>query len=577
MNKFCFLLFFTCVCLVFQSCNGNQEKIRVIFDEVENIVEQYPDSALILLESIRNPYELSKSQHAKYVLLSVQAKDKADKNIASDSLIFQAKEYFQKENDGRSLALAEFYCGRVLQSQGKIEESMETYLKAKDKATKIKDIHLCGLADFFLGNLNYHQFLYDEAISHYKSAAINFSHIEDKYKNQIASYTSIGNSFLLKSAADSAFFYYRKGLDLAKIHKDSAILIRTLHNVGVAFLKFNEIDSAKNTTLQVLSLAVNNDILQAKSYLNLAKIYHQESKNDSAIFYSNQALNLSKNDNSLKLSIYKLSSKIEESNKNYKKSLEYHTQYSKYLSSVVDETKEFNILDIQKKYDFELLQNANKKLVIQRLWIFILLILGLTAAFFAVYRTRTRNEKALLTAKQQIYLLKEMFNKKEEDSHNSIDETNLNTNNELREILFKQLNTLKKISLLESYLRDEEKEKGKEVLKKVNEIIYDSNNQFNWEIFYQPVNTLYDDFLTHLRCLYPALTEEEILICCLSKIGFDNNEIALLTKSNVNIVLKRKSVIRQKTGMKKQENFLRQLDEIVKIAQTLNENFKISQ
>ena len=54
-----------------------------------------------------------------------------------------------------------------------------------------------------------------------------------------------------------------------------------------------------------------------------------------------------------------------------------------------------------------------------------------------------------------------MFNKNAEDTHNPIDKTNLNANNELRDILFEQLNTLKKISLLESYLRDEEREKGK--------------------------------------------------------------------------------------------------------------------
>ena len=102
MNKLRFLLVFTCICLVLQSCNRNQEKVSLIFDEVENIVEQYPDSALILLKSIQNPYELSKCQHAKYVLLSVQAKDKAYEDIASDTLIFQVKKHFQKKNDKRN-------------------------------------------------------------------------------------------------------------------------------------------------------------------------------------------------------------------------------------------------------------------------------------------------------------------------------------------------------------------------------------------------------------------------------------------------------------------------------------------
>ena len=98
MNKFWFFLFFTCICLVLQSCDENQKQVSLIFDEVENIVEQYPDSALILLESIRNPYELSKSQHAKYVLLSVQAKDKAYEDITVNQwkLILKQRKKQQK-------------------------------------------------------------------------------------------------------------------------------------------------------------------------------------------------------------------------------------------------------------------------------------------------------------------------------------------------------------------------------------------------------------------------------------------------------------------------------------------------
>jgi hypothetical protein len=40
-------------------------------------------------------------------------------------------------------------------------------------------------------------------------------------------------------------------------------------------------------------------------------------------------------------------------------------------------------------------------------------------------------------------------------------------------------------------------------------------------------------------------------------------EISLLIKTTQNAVQKRKSVIRQKTAMKEQENFIKQLDQIV--------------
>ncbi len=556
-------LFCTCLCLVFQSCNSDQKKVKLIFNEVEKIVGQYPDSALTLLESVQNPYELDNAQYAKYVLLSVQARDKAYKDIASDTLIFQIKDYFQKENDLNNLALAEFYCGRVLQSQEKFDDAMKMYLDTKKTAEKEKNFYLCGLSEFFIGELNYNQFIYDEAIVHYENAVTDFSKLSNKYKNQIVSYSCIGNSFLLKESPDSAFVYYYKGLKLAEQYNDSVIQVDIIQNMGVTHLKLGNTNQAKILLRQALSITTDN-VNKTKVYINLARISIQEEKRDSSLYYSNLALDLSGNNNSLRTSVYRLMSKIEESSGNYQKSLDYHKQYSKSLSFVLEEKENNNILDIQKKYDFELLQSANKKLVIQRLWILIMLILVIAISIFIIYRNRIQNKEALLAAKQQIYQLKEMVNKKGDEDYNSTGNENNDINDKLRNILFKQLDTFKKISLLERYLGDEEIRKGKKILEKVNEIIHNSKDTFDWEIFYSSVNALYDNFLIRLTDLFPALDKEDILICCLSKIGLDNTEIALLTKSNQNIIQKKKSAIRQKTGMEKQESFVKQLDEIVK-------------
>jgi len=134
------------------------------------------------------------------------------------------------------------------------------------------------------------------------------------------------------------------------------------------------------------------------------------------------------------------------------------------------------------------------------------------------------------------------------------------TNHKLREIVFDHLDIFKKISLLEIYLREEEIEKGKAILKKVHEIIHVPNQKFDWKVFYQTVNALHNDFLTQLKRRFPLLDEKEILVCCLTKIGFSNIEIAFLIKSNPNKIQKIKTLIREKTGMKKQESFAKQLE-----------------
>ena len=533
------------------SCNVDQRKSDKLLKKAESLVELHPDSALAFLDMIQNPYILTKVQHAEYVLRLVQAKDKCDKDISSDTLIFQARDYFKKSNSMNELAFAEFYCGRVLQTKGKRNEAMKAYLDAGSIARRLNNNGLIGLSEFFCGLLNYNQHLFDEAIMHLKEGATNFSQTEGKNKNQIVIYNYIGNSFLLKQLPDSAFFYYNKGLFIARQHNDSVNQQYIVQNMGIAFLKLGNLKQAKESLKKAIVLS-SNELQKAQVYFNLADIYYRESSKDSAVFYLNHSLRMASNNSPMLANIYRLLSKIEESSGNYSQAMSYNELYTKYLAKVLEEKEDFSILDIQKKYNFELLSNANSKLLIERQWGIILFILFVSTAFFAFYRNRVKNHEAMLIAEQQIFQLKEMVNRKFGSNVK---------NNELRKSLFRQLDIVKKISLIESYLKNDEKVKGKEVLKKVNDIIYGQNDN-NWSMFNEMVNVLYDNYLDRLKNSFPDLSETELLICCLSKIGLNNIEISLLIKTSQNAVQKRKSVIRQKTDMKEQESFVRQLDQI---------------
>lgn len=540
------------ITLIMLSCSGDFRKAEKILKRAENIVEEYPDSALSLLETIRNPYLLTKEQYAKYVLRLVQAKDKCDRDISSDTLIFRARDYFQIKSNLNELAFAEFYCGRVLQTKGNRNEAIKAYLDAGTLARELNNKGLIGLSEFFCGLLDYDQHLFDEAIVHLKEATFIFSQAEGKNKKQVVPYNYIGNSFLLKQLPDSAFFYYNKGLLVARLYNDSLNELHIIQNMGVAHLKLGNTKQAKESLKIALSLS-SGESQKAKAYLNLADVYYREGSKDSALFFLNHSVRLADNNASLLANVYRLFSKIEVTAGNYQQAMSYNELYTKNLAKVLEEKEDIGILDIQKKYNFELLENANSRLLIERQRIFISLFLVVVAACWILYYNRAKNREAMLIAEQHIFQLKEIVNKRVGSNVK---------NNELRKTLIKQLDIVKKISLIESYLKGDEKIKGKEVLKKVNEIIY-GQEDYNWSVFNEMANALYDNYLERLHNLFPDLSETELLICCLSKIGLNNMEISLLIKTTQNAVQKRKSVIRQKTAMKEQENFIKQLDQIV--------------
>ncbi|MDR1526408.1 MAG: hypothetical protein LBS46_01910 [Dysgonamonadaceae bacterium] len=544
---------YSTIILVFAlfSCNYYSQDVERILTEAGNLLENHPDSALLLLESVHYPGELSQSLFADYVLLTTWAKDKSYKNIAGDTLIFQVKDYFRRKRNWEKATLAAFYAGRVYQMQWNDDKALNAYLTAETLSQQITDENQKGLIQYFIGELYYAQQLYPNAIERFRLAYEYFCHSPDNYTRKIFTLNIIGNSFFLTKQKESALIYFEKALRLAEDRRDSNQIALVRHNLGVAYLANNDMYPAKIELFQALRL-VSDTGLQIKIHLTLAGLYEKRNQIDSALYFSVRAVELFElqKDKTALVSAYKLLSRLEEKNGNLQNALHYHRQYLRYYDWVRDERERINLLELQKKYDFELIKGENNRLVIQRQWellFFCLLLLASSLISFVFYRINQQNKNALAEAKQTTYQLKEMVNDADSAIH---------------AFMTKQFDIVKKISLLEGYLREEEKEKGKEILKKVNKIIYEKDI-FDWGVFYQAMNELYKGYFDKIKAAFPQLSELEYKICCLTKSGLNNTEIAIILKSNVNIIQIRKTTIRKNLAIPEYGDIAKFMDTLI--------------
>ncbi|MCL1937971.1 MAG: LuxR C-terminal-related transcriptional regulator [Candidatus Azobacteroides sp.] len=463
--------------------------------EAENFVNQYPDSALILLNSIPYPSKLNKKRYARYLLLLVEAKDKADKDISSDTLIFTSINYFQSKNDYDRQAKAEFYCGRVYHSQKEYKKGEEAYLRAEKAAQKTDDNDLKGLIQYFFGSLYYDQRQYLEAIPKFERAQKYFIQSPHNYKWEISTCNLIGNSFFIKKMNDSALVYFEKALNLAEAYNDS------------------------------------NQIVQVR--LNLARIYSDLNQRDSAEYLIRLALDsLGKSENFSALSnAYRTLSLMEEKAGNYKKALQYHQAYSKQLSNLFIENNKRNLLETEKTYNFELLQREKNRLWIERQWaiIILLILLGFVCMFFFRFYRKAANNRAIYLEKE----LEELFNSKDREG------------NKLRSLSADYLDVYRNACMIEREMGENKQLSGKDFVQKMNKILY-GHPEHDWDKLYQIMNESYKGFFSQLKQQYPQLTESEFRICCLTYAGFDNTEIALHLELSKNTIQHRKSEIRQK-------------------------------
>lgn len=559
MSHFKYILYlfaFAYIIINIVSCKENNSNVIERLTIAERIVEQNPDSALSILDSIIDLYSLNDRDYNKFLLLQIQAKDKAYKDISSDTIIFQIKDYYIKQNNIEKAALASFYCGRLLQENKKYKDAVTSFQETIEYCSKTKDYNLLGLAQSSIGRALLKQYLKDEAIFNLKKSADNFK-LANNNRNEIIAYNNIGNAFLMKSESDSAFYYYNKGLDLAKETNDSLQMAYLTQCIGVAYREIGNYDKAM-LYFKKSSQYFDSDDDKSRLNLNIGKTYLELGKIDSSSFYVDRALLLQEKVEDIRVfaDIYKTLSKIDEKNKNYELSLDYHKKYSEYLTTIVNENKSKEIVELQKKYQIERYQNENSRLKLKenRIYLILLIIVAIAVLMILFFYRKSeinkkevlKKENEILEAEKKIYQLMEMSKSYE------------NKDNSIRDILLHHFDILKKVALLEKYTGGDKRQDYR-LIKVFNEIVY-GQESLDWNMFYETMDKVKDGFFSKLKEKYPSLDETEFRICCLTYSQFNCPQIGIILGLSSNTVQQKRSNIRKKIGLEAKGDIVSYLD-----------------
>lgn len=153
---------------------GNHTAVKGVLDSAEAIMNERPDSALVLLENIDSAAVRGRATAARYSLLLSMALDKNVIDTADISIILPAVRYYERRGDDLSKARTFFYYGRVLQNGNDNEAALEAVSKAELYADRTDDLYLQGLIADCKGRIYESSDELDEALQHYVQAADAF-------------------------------------------------------------------------------------------------------------------------------------------------------------------------------------------------------------------------------------------------------------------------------------------------------------------------------------------------------------------------------------------------------------------
>jgi len=510
----------------------NEIKIRNKLSEISSISEKNPDSALYLLKLISQD-NLTPDLSFRYELLNIKLKVYLDLIIEQDSnAIRLIKNYFLVTNSSDSLiALSYFYSGYINLEFNNLSKATEDFIKSLEYSESFNTIKAKSQAN--IGYIYRRIRSYETAKEWYNKSYKTYLLFD---KNEAAySLVDFGDCLLLNNQPDSAIYYYKKAIELIGSEDVSFI-----NNIIVALCHSDKYSEAKKLCLPLLT-----DTLKIKSkaekhylYMNMADIYFHTNNPDSAMYYINKINELELEDLEKLMAQQQMGFLIEQKRSDFRQALEYYKTYHNYEKEYLKDKSETMIREIKEKYDNEKLIYEKEQLIIKNQKIIFFITVSVLFILVALFSVLYKLKKTEL-AKKQIEInniLKEEENRQFEDEISTQKKIIDDKVMFMRDLGITQISIIKQIIELGT----------KKTQAEVNKILKKIYEQITYSFIVQVVTCIDNTYHEEFTKKFPFIKDNDLIICYLTLLGFNNIEIGELLDIKENSVQHRKSVIRNK-------------------------------
>lgn len=259
-------------------------------------------------------------------------------------------------NDSLGVSASLNNLGNVTMSKGDYDKAVSYFIKALKMRELLNDSAGIASTTNNLGLIYYKRRLFEEAIYYYRKAlSINQAH-NDLHK-EVLILNNLGNIYDEIHQLDSSEYYYSQSIQKSEEVDDARLIAISLGNMGVTQHKKQNFNQAKKYLQKALKIRIDSEDLEGQSilYNNFAAIYVDTKKLDSAVYFFKKSLALSiqidnkeiTRDNYLGLS------DAYNQQQQYKKAFDAYQSYSMIKDSILNETTQKQIEEVQTQYETE--------------------------------------------------------------------------------------------------------------------------------------------------------------------------------------------------------------------------------
>lgn len=442
--------------------------------------------------------------------------------------LINAARFFVARHDNEKAAQTFLFCGYAQKEANDKASAMKSFKDAELYGNLSGDSLTTARAQFNIAKFMMADFEYDEV---FDIAAIAENNFQNHYDEQAFVQNLIASAYILQKNYEIAELHLKQGLAFAEKGHSSRAKHKILNNYSVFYREQGNYEQAIHCLKQNMEEAESNAL--AINYLNIGMIYIYSNQFDSAAFYTQKALDLSKLINikpETEVSIYFSLYYIAKMQENYPLALSYHEIHEKLLYKIQTGIAKKTLYNIQQQYDYEALQNKMNKQIIQKQRIILVVSFLLLGASIIVIGLLLRQKKIIKDDER----IRQELDKTKEELQNSIKPE------VLEEELSRQLRLIIKANRIAKTADDFKKE--------WSTLVYKINNEKDsmFEAAVVAIERVYPEMYRTIKMKYKNLNETDSKVMLLSCSDLTNTEIGYILDLSVHSVNKSRSSINKK-------------------------------
>lgn len=516
----------------------------------EQLMDAAPDSALILLSNFKDSARAkSEATQMYYQLLTVKANDKCYIPHTSDSLMKVLVSYYEDHGTPEQLMEAYYYQGSVYRDMQDAPRALDFYQKAADASVDGKEYKILGRIYSQMGTLYMYQRVYDDALPVLKKAY----HCRLLANDSLSlPYTlrDIGRAFTAQHDADSTLYYYEAGYQAAKRINDVERMSIVQGELAGIYIQLERYDQARTALLQS-TIALKGNGNTAPQYAGFGDLYKKTGQLDSAMYYYHKALEIG--GVYVRKGVYWELYEIERNRSHDKEALQYMDQYLIYQDSVQRITDTEAVKKVEMLYNYNHVEKENNRLALANeksktsLYQLVIATILLLLTFIGFICYERRKKQQLKEQERRLHFFEEMRHKESVEQIGRNKEQIASLKEQL--VIVNMQNDLAKAELL-TIRKNSLEEKNSSIAASCLErealissfhhsaiyllIVgsckdpYFRMKEAHWIELRKEIDATYNDFTDRLYALYPKLSETELRVCYLIKVGISASDIAAL-------------------------------------------------